>query len=238
MRSVVTAALAAGALLLGLGACATSGPDQDGAAWTDLLADGGASWRTVGSTTLRPEWSVSDGVLTLSEKGGGDITNGQVYEDFELELDWRISEGGNSGVFYFVDLDHSETKPWQTGPEMQILDNARHKDGGSALTSAGANFGLYPTNPDAVRPAGEWNEARLVARDGKVEHWLNGTRVVSYDMASSDLQQRIQDSKFKRWETSFAKRARGAIVLQDHGDRVDFRNIRIRDLGPRGAKAG
>lgn len=235
-RKRVRNAFCGAAALLVLTACAT--PDEPDltpdmladAGWSDLLADNGAAWRTVGETSLRPEWSVQDGILALAGKGGGDITNGVVYEDFELEFDWKVEAGGNSGIFYFVDLDHDETKPWQTGPEYQILDNEGHDNGQDPLTSAGSNFALHATDHSAANPAGQWNQGRIIARDGQVEHWLNGQRVVSYDVTSADTKRRIEASKFKRWQDTFAQKDSGALVLQDHGDPVQYRNIRIRQL--------
>jgi hypothetical protein len=158
---------------------------------------------------------------------GPDLVTDARYADYELALDWKVAPGGNSGVIYRVNDSAGET--YETGPEMQILDDARHPDGRSPLTSAGSNFGLYPAPRGAVRPAGEWNSARLWVKGNHVEHWLNGTRVVAYDLGSADWKARVAASKFRSWP-GFGQSPTGAIALQDHGDTVSFRNIRIRLL--------
>lgn len=192
---------------------------------TDLLADEGL-WRTRGEAELRPEWSLENGVLSLSGAGGGDITTGTVYDDFTLDFEWRVARGGNSGVFYFVDPD-LDAPAYHSGPEYQLLDNIAHADGQSPLTSAGAVYGLFPTRTDAARPGGQWNRARIVARNGHVAHWLNGQRVAHYTMQTDRFRTAVDRSKFTEWDDTFAKAKRGTIVLQDHGDPVSFRNMRI-----------
>ena len=116
-----------------------------------------------------------------------------------------------------------------SGPEMQILDDAGHRDGRNALTSAGSNYGLHAPLPGHVKPANEWNSARLIVNGTHVEHWLNGARVVTYELGSADWEARRRASKFENTET-YGRAPRGFLVLQDHGDRVAFRNVRIREL--------
>lgn len=200
--------------------------------WT-VLFDGTslASWRTYGQQILRPQWQIEDGALTLTQAGGGDITFGNVPPNFEFELEWKVSAGGNSGVFYLVD-PRDETKPhWHSGPEMQILDDAAHPDRLNPATRAGALFALYAPQRRVVRPAGQWNRARLVIRNRNVEHWLNGARIVQTNLDSPEFAAMARASKFSPFHrTAFGKSQSGLILLQDHADKVQFRNIRIKVL--------
>ncbi|MGE3525921.1 MAG: DUF1080 domain-containing protein [Gemmatimonadales bacterium] len=185
-----------------------------------------AGWRNYGKTGPVTGWAVEDGALTRVGEGG-DIVSDSEYANFELELDWKISPKGNSGIMYRV----TEDQPWSyyTGPEMQVLDDAGHPDGASRLTAAGAAYGLYPSPPGIEKPAGEWNHVRIVVNGAHVEHWLNGTRVVEYELWSPDWEARVAASKFKQWPT-YGRARRGHIALQDHGDWVAYRNIRIKVL--------
>jgi hypothetical protein len=194
-----------------------------------LLFDGETldGWRPFKGQGTPPGWAVEDGALARVGPGG-DIVSDDQFENFELSLEWRIAPGGNSGIFYLVSEDADYV--WEAAPEMQVLDDAGHADGESELTSAGSNFALYPAPRGVVRPAGEWNEARIIVRDGHVEHWLNGQRIVDYDLGSDDWQQRVADSKFAEWERYGQTRV-GHIGLQDHGDPVWFRSIKVRELG-------
>lgn len=193
-----------------------------------LLFDGTTTrgWRGFRQKSVPAGWVVEDG--TLARIGSGaDLISARQYGDFELTLEWRISEGGNSGVMYRVTEGSDAT--YKTGPEMQVLDDARHADGRDRLTSAGAAYGLYPSPEGIVRPAGEWNHARIVARGHHVEHWLNGVKVVEYELESRDWESRVAASKFRQWP-AYGRAPKGHIALQDHGDRVWYRSIKIRDL--------
>ena len=185
-----------------------------------------AGWRGYGRDTMPDGWVVDDGALHR-QSGGGDIMTDQQYQDFDLVFEWKVAEGGNSGVMYRV--KESDQPAYFTGPEYQILDNAKHQDGKNLATSAAALYGLYAPMKDTVRPAGEWNEGRIVVEGNHIQHWLNGKRVVDCVMWSDDWQHRYDDSKFAPWQ-EFARMPRGHIVLQDHGDPVWFRNIRIKEL--------
>lgn len=215
------------ALAAGLHACAPAAGPASGSPALDLLSADAPDWVTVGESVLRPQWVLEDGVLSLAEGGGGDVTNAQLYGDFTLEFEWRVAPGGNSGVMYRVDPGHPGA-PYETGPEYQVLDNARHADGASPLTSAGAVYGLYSTDPGAARPAGQWNTARIDVRGDAVEHWLNGQRVAAYQLGSEDFGRRVAAGKFGDWP-GFGRAQRGLIVLQDHGDAVSYRNMRLRE---------
>lgn len=171
-------------------------------------------------------WRVASGVIERGA-GGGDLVTDQTFANFEVALDWKASPGGNSGILYRVDDAGEHT--YTTGPEMQVLDDERHLDGRSPLTSAGAVYGLYPAARGVAKPAGEWNEARIVVNGNRVEHWLNGTPVAKYDLGSAEWEGRVAASKFNEWK-GYGRAKRGRIGLQDHGDQVSFRNIRILEL--------
>jgi hypothetical protein len=194
-----------------------------------MLFDGATTtgWRGYKSTTVGPGWKVLDGILTRAADSAGDIITVDKYRNFDLVLDWRIAEGGNSGVLYRATEDN--TYIWQSAPEMQILDDARHSDGKSPLTSAGSDFAVYPAPRGAVHPAGQWNTARLLVNGNHVEHWLNGAKLLEYELGSPEWNAHVAAGKFKT-VASYGKAAEGYIGLQDHGDKVEFRNIRIKVL--------
>lgn len=204
--------------------------DAERAAGWRLLFDGRSThgWRNFRSRTLDPRWKVSDGTLSLAAGGGGgDIVTEEEFGDFELELEWQIARAGNSGIFYRVSETAEEI--WQWAPEMQVLDDERHEDRVDPVHRAGSAYDLYAPSLAVTRPAGEFNEARLVVRGPHVEHWLNGRKVVEYDTSSAEWARRLAASKFASFP-QFAASRRGRIGLQDHGDAVRFRNIRIRPL--------
>lgn len=194
----------------------------------ELLFDGETTsgWRGFRQDTMPAGWQVVDGSLARVGRGG-DIITDRVFNDFELKLDWRVESRGNSGIFYLVD-EGVETI-YHSAPEYQILDDAGHADGGSELTSAGAIYGLYPAPRGAVKPAGEWNESRIVLRGNRVEHWLNGVQTADYELYSDDWERRVRESKFNEWPP-YGRASGGNIGLQDHGDPVWYRNIKIRQL--------
>ncbi len=207
-------------------------PGERAAGWR-LLFDGRTTkgWRGFRRRTFPARgWVVRGGALVHEARGGGgDLVSEAEFGDFELKLEWRVAPGGNSGIMYRVDERAPAT--WASGPEMQILDDAGHHDGRRPETSAGALYGLYACRVPAVRPAGQWNRVRIVARGGRIEHWLNGKLVVQADLDSADFRARVARSKFARMPL-FAKARRGRIALQDHGDEVAFRGIKIRVLVP------
>ncbi|HSR42804.1 MAG TPA: DUF1080 domain-containing protein, partial [Longimicrobiales bacterium] len=191
-----------------------------------LLFDGETTdgWRGYMMDEVPDGWTVEDGLLTRSGPGR-DIVTVERYADFELAAEWRLEPGGNSGILYRVVEGPEQT--YHSGPEMQVLDDARHPDGGSPLTSAGANYGLHPAPRGVVRPAGEWNQARILVDGNHVEHWLNGEKIVEYELGSDDWERRVAESKFAAWPP-YGRADEGHIALQDHGDRVWYRNVKIR----------
>lgn len=227
-----TAAAAQAPDVIGTPAPNTLG-EEEKAAGFKLLFDGKAAtdWRGYRQKTLPDGWTVADGALALAGKGEGlgssDIVTRDEYANFELRLQWRIAKDGNSGIMYRVSEEYEA--PYESGPEMQVLDDAGHADGKSRLTAAGSCFGLYPAPAGIVKPAGEWNDIRIIANGAHVEHWLNGVKVVDVDRTSETFRAAVAASKFKS-VPGFGEARRGRILLQDHGDEVWFRNIRIRAL--------
>lgn len=173
-----------------------------------------------------PGWEARDGAL-VRVASGGDLVTDRVFSDFELRLEWMVETGGNSGILYRVSDEAART--FHSGPEFQVLDDAAHADGASRLTAAGAAYGLYPAPEGAVRPAGEWNQVRIVVDSARVEHWLNGVKVVEYELWSDEWERRVAKSKFSQWP-EYGRAREGRIALQDHGDLVRYRSIRIREL--------
>ena len=203
-------------------------PGSDGFA---ALFDGKsmAGWRNYKSEGVNPQWKVENGTMTLTGKGGGDIITEKQFENFELELEWKISPKGNSGIFFHVVEADSLGKVHHSGPEIQVLDNEGHKDGQIKTHRAGDNYDLLACTVETVRPVGEWNEFKLVVHEGHVEHWLNGTKVVEYQLWSPEWEEQYQKSKFTEWPL-YGRAGKGHIALQDHGDQVWYRNIRIKVL--------
>jgi hypothetical protein len=202
---------------------------EKAAGWK-LLFDGKSlnGWRGYKTEQVGAGWKVQDGALVLTAGKAGDVMTTAEFGDFELALEWKISEGGNSGVIYRVGL--GEAASFRTGPEYQVLDNQKATDNKLGNHLAGSLYDIGPEVPrDLTKPVGQWNNSRLIVRGWKVEHWLNGKRVVSLDLASPEGKAAIAASKFKDWP-KFASLARGHIALQDHGNVVSYRSIKIRDL--------
>jgi cytochrome c len=175
---------------------------------------------------------VEQGTLTLSKlnegesfEGRGDLRTTAPFENFELRLQWIAASGSNSGIFFFG-RESAADRLWQVAPEMQVLDDVVSEDNLAPSHRAGGLYDLYAPKCNALRPAGEFNDVRLVVRNGHVEHWLNGYRIVEYDLDSPDFRSRVALSKFRDMP-QFAKLHRGFVALQDHGDVIRFRNVRI-----------
>ena len=201
-----------------------------------LTSDG---WRSHNGEDF-PEngWEVTDGTIHVlgsgrgEAGGGGDILFDKKFSNFELSLEWKVSEGGNSGIFYLAQEVPGDPV-WKSAPEMQILDNERHPDGKLGVDgnrAAGALYDLIPGNFEAVNPAGEWNHAKVLVYKGTVVHTMNGENVLEYHLWTDDWKNMVANSKFKDYEDFVNPATEGYIVLQDHGDDVWFRNIKIRKL--------
>lgn len=191
--------------------------------WT-LLFDGTTAapwWRGYKKDTLPEGWKVEDGALVCRK--GGDIVTKEKFENFELSIEWKISEGGNSGIMFRV--QETDGPSYTTGPEAQIQDNVKGRD----PQKAGWLYQFYQTDKDATKPVGEWNLFKLVCNRNKCEHWMNGVKYFEYEIGSKDWNERLAKSKFAKMP-GFATTAKGYICLQDHGDVVSFRNIKIRAI--------
>jgi hypothetical protein len=211
--------------------------DEKKAGWR-LLFDGQttAGWRGYKMDKMPPGWQVIDGALVRVSGGAGgkgagggdDIITTAQFDNFELQLEWKIVDrAGNSGIILRANED--AVTSWHTGPEMQILDNAAYP-GRSVKELAGACYDLYAPAKDVSRPRNEWNAVRVVADGKHLEHWLNGVKLFEYDLGSDDWNARVAKSKFKNMKHFQQPPMKGHICLQDHTARLEFRNIKIRPL--------
>lgn len=213
--------------------------------WTYLFdGENTEHWRTVYEDSFPEDgWVVEDSILTVlasnGRRGGeaGSIVTKQQYADFELQLDFKLTKGANSGIKYFVveNLDFFEGDPdgRGIGLEYQILDDANHPDakrGVNGNRTVASLYDLIPATKDKqVNPLGEWNHARLISKDNHIEHWLNGEKVLEYERGSDAYRALVDNSKYHVYE-GFGMADSGHILLQDHGNRVSYKNIRIREL--------
>jgi len=198
------------------------------AEWT-VLFDGNIvkGLRGYKQSGLPDSWEIADGTLKTIPGHGVDLISDQVYKNFELELEWKVPEGGNSGIFYFATEEGDYI--WQSAPEMQVLDDEKHTDGENTLTSAGALYAMIAPSTSVVKPVGSFNQVRIKVKDNQVEHWLNGTKIVEYVYGSDMMWDLVAKSKFSTMP-QFAKASEGHIGLQgDHGV-IWYKNIRIRRL--------
>jgi hypothetical protein len=203
-----------------------------------LLFDGQSldSWKVFNKQSEPDGWKIEDGTLAFTGKDNkktnekSNLITKDQYEDFELALDWKISEGGNSGIMFHVVENAKYPEPYHTGPEMQILDDERHPDAkqNNNKRIAGSNYDLYTPSAKA-NPAGEWNSIRLRVENGKVEHYMNGKKVVEYQLGSDQWKEDVKNSKFVTFP-DYGTAGKGHIAFQDHDDKVWFRNIKIRKL--------
>lgn len=229
MKSLVlglaVAVLASGAFAAPSPAPNTLTAAEKAAGWK-LLFDGKSTAGWKGFKTAAPDagWHVTDGAIGPDPKTSKDLVSKENFENFELSFEWKISPKGNSGVMFHVIPVGDET--YESGPEYQILDNAH---GEPPLQRAGSLFALYAPLMDMTKPVGQFNQARIVVDHGHVQHWMNGMKVVEYEIGSRDFKARVAASKFRQWP-QFATAKTGAIALQNHGDAVWFRNIKIRVL--------
>jgi hypothetical protein len=209
--------------------------DEEKKAGFKLLFDGknpGQHFRSYKKDTISPGWKVVDGALTKAEKGAGDIVTKDQYEAFELLIDYKISKGGNSGIMFHV--AETDGPPYVTGPEIQIQDNVAGHD----PQKSGWLYQLYKPETDATKPAGEWNTVRVVLapKGQKSAVYMNGQKYYEFEKGSADWDEKVAKSKFAKM-AGFGKQTKGHICLQDHGDEVAYRNIKIRVLDGSSASA-
>lgn len=209
----------------------TTAERNDG--WHSLF-DGNSlsNWHKYGGKSPGASWKFKDGMLYIDTtvKDGGDIVTKEEYENFDFKIDWKISKGGNSGIIFFIHEDKTKFNwPWETGPEMQVLDNQGHPDGRINKHHAGDLFDIMASSRNAARPWGEWNSAEIRVLNGKLDLFLNDINVVSTTLWDNNWKKLIAGSKFANMQ-GFGTFTKGRIGLQDHGDEVFFRNIRIKRL--------
>ncbi len=239
MKRLFTSILLLG-LLAGTMATYAQGPSltakEKKAGWK-LLFDGKTTtgWRGYLKQEVPGAWKVQDGALFLDTDAkkagasGGDLITDDEYENYELELQWKISEGGNSGIIFGVHEDPKYKATYATGPEMQVLDDAKHADGKIHKHNSGDLYDLIAAPSKYAKPVGEWNTAKIIKKDGKLTLIFNGHKTAETTMGTEEWKTLVGGSKFKSWE-GFGAYPKGHIALQDHGDKVWYRNIKIREL--------
>ena len=197
-----------------------------------LLFDGQTTkgWRKFKGDKPGSAWKVEQGSLVLDpsdQEGRGDLMTEEEFENFELSLEWKISDCGNSGIIFFIQEAEQHKTVWVTGPEMQVLDNTCHPDAKIIKHRAGDLYDLISCSKEVVKPAGEWNTVKIRAHQNHLQLWLNGVKVVETILNDQKWDDLVAGSKFKSMK-EFSKKTKGHIALQDHGDKVWFRNIKIR----------
>jgi hypothetical protein len=196
--------------------------------WRELFNGSSLNaWRGYQTDAVPAGWKIVDGTLA-KDAPVADIVSKDEFGDFELELDWKIGEAGNSGIFYrgTEEYDHI----YWSAPEYQLLDDGKAADNKTRLTCAGAAYALYPSPPGHLKPVGDWNATRIIARGAHVEHWLNGVKLLEYELWSPDWEGKVKASKFAAYP-NFGRAKRGHFAMQgDHNGTLAFRNIRVREL--------
>jgi hypothetical protein len=201
--------------------------------WITLFDGTGTNgWHSYGKSSVNTRWKITEGALTIdtASKESGDILTNEEYENFDLQVDWKIAPKGNSGIIFLVKEDTVKYHAtYLTGPEMQVLDNNGHEDAKIPKHRAGDLYDLIACSTETVKPAGEWNQAEIKINNGKLDLFLNGTNVVSTTLWDDNWKKLVAGSKFKTMP-DFATFKSGHIALQDHGNMVSYKNIRIRKL--------
>jgi len=199
-----------------------------------LLFDGKTTkgWHSYLKTEATPAWTAKDGTLQLDaavKDGRGDIVTDKEYENFELSIDWNISEGGNSGIIFIVHEDKAFDATYLTGPEYQLLDDKKAEDNKKANHLAASLYDMIAPAKEVEKPAGEWNHTVIKLKNGELTFWLNGVQTVQTHLWDDKWKELVATSKFKGWK-GFAEYHKGHIALQDHGHHIEFRNVKVREL--------
>jgi len=221
-------ALLAALLLMAATTALTQNRNTNGSQWR-VLFDGKSldAWRGFKTEAVPNGWKIVDGTLA-KDSSIGDIVSKEEFGDFELELEWKIGEAGNAGIFYRGTEEYNHI--YWSGPEYQLLDDIKGADNKTRLTCAGAAYAIYPSPEGHLKPVGDWNQTRIVAQGAHVEHWLNGFKLLEYELWSPDWEAKVKASKFNVYP-NYGRARSGHIALQgDHAGALAFRNIRVRPL--------
>lgn len=191
-------------------------------------------WHGFNKTGTIPNWAIEDGAMVClgaaADAHGGDIVTDAVYEDFELKWEWKITKGGNSGVMYHVLEDKKYSAPYETGPEYQLIDDVSFPEKLEEWQKAGADYAMTtPNEKKKLKPVGEWNTSKIIFNKGHVEHWLNGEKIVSFQAWDETWNNKKTTGKWKDYP-DYGSAKKGLIALQDHGNKVYFKNIMIKVL--------
>ena len=221
--------------------------DKETSEGWELAFDGETfdGWQGMKGTSFPSQsWTIRDGMIcTQNDRSGGDIVSTEKYDDFMFELEWKISPQGNSGIKYLVQQewlnpgfqpdydDDRKRRPWRSavGCEFPILDDSRLEEGREEKTSTGALYLLYAPKNKQINPPGEWNHTRIIVLGNRVEHWLNGGKLLEYELNSSELMERVEETKFHK-VPGYGIKAAGHLSLQHHGAPACFRNLKIRRI--------
>ncbi len=198
-----------------------------------LLFDGKTTkgWRGFNRDSIGSGWTVEDGFLIAPGLGGdigGDVISEEQFENFDLKLEWKVTEGGNSGIFFHV-LEGDYPAVYATGPEYQLIDDIGFPQKLEEWQSTGANYAMNPPKNAKIKPAGEWNSSEIIVNGPHVTHYLNGIKVVEYELWSEEWEELVKNGKWKNYP-DYGKAKKGHLGLQDHGNKIYFRNIKIKVL--------
>ncbi|RKN80140.1 3-keto-disaccharide hydrolase [Ulvibacterium marinum] len=200
--------------------------------WISLMD--ASLWRGYNEDTLPGNWQFKGDIIECFGKGGdigGDIITKETYDNFELSLEWKITDGGNSGIFYHVVEDTIYRAPYETGAEYQLLDDEGFPEPIEEWQKTGANYAMHEADKDKkmLKPVGEWNSSKIVFNKGDVEHWLNGQKIVTFNKFSDDWKAKRNSGKWNDYP-DYGNTNDGYLGLQDHGAGVWFRNVKVRRL--------